>query len=350
MRAVTTPYIPRHLFHALQAPPVTVGDFIDAYLVGYGDWHGAEAEYPPRPGSRTTEAGNMAYALTDLRKTISVEPDGSPRHVANLRPDELRPGDLRACQQHMIDAGRCRSECNKRKNKILRWVRWLVEYEHADANIIARLEVVKAIKVSHPTVRNRKRVEDVPAEVVAATLRCCDPELRRAIQVQKLAGMRPGELIAMRVCYLHAGPSGRNLWAYRPLWHKTADKVRFRREIPLGPKAIELLREQASTMGEEMGLFGPTVPKLGDQQDQRAIWRWKTVNGYYQAVKRASKRAKVAEWYPNQLRHATLTEASNAAGLETAASIGGHTDTKTTRDHYFHGHAEKAREWAEQHG
>jgi len=67
-------------------------------------------------------------------------------------------------------------------------------------------------------------------------------------------------------------------------------------------------------------------------------------------VKRAAKRAKVPAWCPNQLRHATLTEASNAAGLETAASIGGHTDTKTTRDHYFHGHAEKARAWAEEHG
>jgi integrase len=166
--------------------------------------------------------------------------------------------------------------------------------------------------------------------------------------VQQLAGMRPGELLAMQVRWLHPHPSG--AWSYRPSWTKTQVKLGFRREIPIGPFAQEQLRAQAATMGEEFGLFGSTVPRLGDATDQRPIWRWKTVGGYYQAVRRAVKKAGVASWHPNQLRHSTLTKAMNSAGEDTAASIGGHLDPRTTRKHYFHGHAEKARLWAEEHG
>ncbi len=343
-------YIPRHLFSPVQRPPATVGDFIDAYLVGYGDWHGAEAEYPSRADTnRTTEASNMAYALADLRRTVGVEPDGSPRCVANLGPDELRPGDLRAMQSAMIAANLARSTINARKNRVLRWVRWLVEYEHADAALIARLEVVKGVKASRPGVRETAEVVDVPDAVVQATLKATrDYELRRAVRVQYLAGMRPGELLAMQVRYLHPTPTG--AWAFKPAWTKTQIKLGFIREIPIGPRAQEELRNQASTMGEQHGLWGSTVPKLGDASDHRPLWRWKTVNGYRAAVKRAIKKARCSDWHPNQLRHATLTKAMNQAGEETAASIGGHLDPKTTRTHYFHGHAEKARQWAEEHG
>ena len=343
-------YIPRHLFSALHRSPRTVSDFIDAYLVGYGDWHGAEAEYPVRTDTnRTTEASNMAYALADLRKTFSVEPDSSPRAVADLPPADLRPGDLRAMQSQQIDAGLARSSINARKNRVLRWVRWLVEYEHADATLITWLGVVKAVKASRPGVRSTEEVVDVPADLVAATLKATrDYELRRAVRVQQLAGMRPGELLAMRVCYLHPEPSGS--WTYRPSWTKTQVKLGFRREIPIGPQAQEQLRNQASTMGDQHGLWGSTVPRLGDAADERPVWRWNTVGGYYQAVCRAVKKAGVTHWHPNQLRHATLTLAFNEAGEETAASIGGHMDARTTRKHYFHGHAEKARLWAEEHG
>jgi integrase len=225
----------------------------------------------------------------------------------------------------------------------------MVEYEHADAAMIARLEVVKGIKASRPGVRTTEKVEDVPEAVVAATLKATrDYELRRAIRVQQLAGMRPGELLAMQVRWLHPHPSGS--WSFKPTWTKTQLKLGFRREIPIGPHAQEQLRAQASNMGDEHGLFGSTVPRLGDAADHRPIWRWKTVGGYYQAVRRAWKKAGVPRWHPNQLRHSTLTKATNVAGIDTAASIGGHSDPRTTRKHYFHGQAEPARLWAEEHG
>ena len=55
-----------------------------------------------------------------------------------------------------------------------------------------------------------------------------------------------------------------------------------------------------------------------------------TSNGYYNAVKRAAKRAGVEHWFPYQLRHAAGTLARQVGGLDGAQVFLGHANAQTT--------------------
>ncbi len=327
----------------------TLGTLIDLYMDGEpdwrtsGGWHGARNEYPVREGSRNSEADNMKYALRDLRNTIinlKVGEDSATRtglaaashHLEDLHPDHFQPADLRAVQRHMIGIGLCRNQVNDRKNRILRFFRWMVSYGHCEQSTVDRLLNVTAVKPHYPGVRESKPVKSVDPSIVKKTLKCARPIVARAIGVQMLTGMRPKELVSMRLCDLRMS-SSREAWEYLPEHHKTEHK-RVRRIIKMGPEAQTMLREVISWRVSQGELADGEVrmPRMGDD-DPRKVWPWNTVNGYYQAVSSAAKRAGV-KWSPNQLRHYTLTLANAVLGLDTAAQVGGHTDKKTTQRHY----------------
>ena len=58
------------------------------------------------------------------------------------------------------------------------------------------------------------------------------------VQVQRLTGMRPGELVLMRSADLDMGGP---IWTYQPEYHKTQHHGRTR-QVFLGPRAQETLR------------------------------------------------------------------------------------------------------------
>jgi integrase len=336
----------------MKAPNLlTLAQLVPLYLEGFPDvgWHGARAEYPIRPGGRMCEADNMDYALRDLLATIIApaptpgpgmsDAASSPRALAALTVDELRPSDLRAVLQHMVARNLCRNQVNARKGRILRFVRWAVQYEIAHESVITRLAAVTGVKAHYPGVRTTAKITAVDQAIVEATLRVARPELRRAIEVQAITAMRPGELCMMRVCDLRPGrtPDGDPIWTYSPAQHKTAHHG-VRRNIPLGPVAQTILREQVSvrfSQGDLLGGPGCGVPRLGDLEDRRRIWSWTSVSGYRVAVAKAAKRAGVEHWHPNQLRHSRITFAAHTVSESVAQAIAGHTDAATTRRHYI---------------
>jgi integrase len=345
---------------------LTVRNLVDLYLDGdpATGWHGARVEYAPKPGSRSSKADNMAYALRDLCNAVVPVPLDDPkatrrglaaasRHVEELTPDQIMPSDLRAVQQHMIAINLCRNQINARKNRILRFFRWAAEYEYIDPAIVARLEVVRPIKKRHPGVRETRKVQAVADEVVAQTLACCRPVVARAIRLQRLTGMRPGELVRMRVCDIHAqrvldaAGDDHVLWLYRPALHKT-ESHGVTRNIRLGPEAQAVLREQVSaTTGQgELADGELRTPRLGDRADERRVFPWARESSYYQAVQRAAERAGVPSWSPNQLRHRVGTHAVHERGEDVGAEILGHTDPRTTRRNYVDPHHRGADQYA----
>jgi integrase len=68
-------------------------------------------------------------------------------------------------------------------------------------------------------------------------------------------------------------------------------------------------------------------PRLGPPVKVKEYY---TPGAYRLAVVRGCRRAKVAAWAPNQLRHAALTEIREKHGLEAAQVRGGHKHTSTT--------------------
>ena len=289
--------------------------------------------------------GRLCYISSPAtRSRPGRDPSLPARHLEDLAPDDFTPNDLRAVQRHMIDIKLCRNQVNARKNRILRFFRWAVSYGHCDHATVSKLETVGPVKAHYPGVRESKEVKAVPVDIVKKTIACARPVVARAIGVQLATAMRPKELVTMRICDLQLTPD-REIWEYRPSSHKTEHK-RIRRVIPIGPRAQAMLRDVIHWRSSQGELVDGElrVPRMGDQ-DERPIWPWTTVNGYYQAVKAAAKRAGV-DWAPNQLRHYTLTLANQVLGDLAASQVAGHTDVKTTQRHYIEPDNAQAQEFA----
>jgi integrase len=72
---------------------------------------------------------------------------------------------------------------------------------------------------------------------VAAVLPFVSPHLAAMIKLQRLTGMRPGELVIIRPCDIDM--TG-DVWIYEPFDHKNRWRG-HRKQIPLGPEAQSLL-------------------------------------------------------------------------------------------------------------
>jgi integrase len=160
------------------------------------------------------------------------------------------------------------------------------------------------------------------------------------IELQRLKGMRPGELVIMRPCDIDRGKS---IWLYRPMSHKTAHQG-IRREVFIGPRAQQILQPFLLRDAESF-LFSPREAMLEHKQQRRLsakdvkiraaadvklrvserIGERYTRNGYHNAVHKACRKAGISPWGPNRLRHNAATLLREQFGIEAARVILGHT-------------------------
>lgn len=251
------------------------------------------------------------------------------RKVGDAPMITLAPRDLEVCQDAMLDSGICRQEVNARISRIRTWVKRCARYDRRLTEVAAWLESVDPIRRgARPEARDAAEILSVPDAVVRRTLEAASPVLRRAITVQLLTAMRPGELVAMRVGDLSIDPDDRDWWIYRPPLVRGAMKNAWReqreqrqRVIDIPAEAQLLLREQISHVTDQ--------GRLGDQGPEMRLWTWKSSQGYWQAVQRAARRAGCPRWAPNQLRHAAATRIARTSGKSAASQVLGHADPKT---------------------
>ena len=168
------------------------------------------------------------------------------------------------------------------------------------------------------------------------------------VRVQLHSGVRPGEVCRLRADEIEV--IAEDLWVWRPKAHKAAWRGHAR-QVFLGPKAIALLtpRLEAARGGY---LFSPArareerfaamraARKTRVQPSQRCRKKSSPKkapgeryrrDSYAQAITRACKRAGVAPWHPNQLRHLAATTLVARYGWETARVYLGHRSVNTTR-------------------
>ena len=157
------------------------------------------------------------------------------------------------------------------------------------------------------------------------------------VELQRLTGMRPGEVVIMR-----AGDLDRSgdVWVYAPSRHKTEhhDKAR---EIFIGPEGQEVLRPWLEADARAY-LFSPAEAMQERLPQRRARRKTRvqpsqadrskarpregpgdryTVASYRRAIQAACHQAGVARWHPHQLRHAGGTEIrSNSASRRPGSS------------------------------
>ena len=212
------------------------------------------------------------------------------------------------------------------------------------------LTQVKGVKRGRSAAPERPPVRPVDDATIERTVEKMMPSTADMVRVHRLTGMRPCEICAMSWEQID---TGRTPWVYRV--PKEANKNDWRGELGrprvvcIGPKARAILERhrgrgavfsprlameeylQARRADRKTPFYGKADPdahlprKFGD--------RW-TTDSYTGTIAAACRRAGIAPWGANRLRHAFGTEVRRAFGLEAARAVLGHTGGGCITDVY----------------
>ncbi len=296
--------------------------FVDAYYV--------------KDGRPTVEPSNIRLVLRVVRRLYGSTPVGS-----------FGPLALKAVRDEMVRAGNCRSEINRRVGRVVRLFKWGVAEELVPPGVLEALRAVAGLRKGRSAAREKPPIRPVSDQDVEAALPHLGPRARAMVQLQRLTGMRPGEVVILRTGDVdRAG----EVWSYAPSRHKTEHHGKAR-EVLIGPRGQEVLRPWLKS-DPDAYLFSPaeaTAERLAAARARRktqvqpsqvdrskarpakAPGECYTVASYRRAIRAACLRAGVPAWHPHQLRHAAATEIRKRFGLEASRVILGHGDVRATQ-------------------
>lgn len=261
---------------------------------------------------------------------------------------EFGPKRLKAIRQRMIDAGLSRTYINGQIGCIRRVFNWAASEELIPESVSVSLTTVSGLQKGYTTARETEPVEPVDDAIVDATLPFLSEVVADMVRFQRLTGCRPNE-----VCQLRPGDVDRSqdVWMYRPMRHKTQHHGK-ERVIVIGPKAQDILKRYllrpeweycfSPQDSEKRRLFlahqsRKTPLSCGNRpgtnrkaKPRRSAGKRYQTASYRRAIHRACDKAEVDRWSPNQLRHAAATEVRKLFDLESARTVLGHSEVKTT--------------------
>lgn len=260
------------------------------------------------------------------------------------------PLKLGSFQQYLVGVGHTRQGINKTVKRIRRIFTWAVSVELLPPSIPQALACLPALKRGRTTAPEAPELPAVTDAQISAVLPHLGSRIAAMVMLQRLTGMRPGEVCAISMEEIDRSKAGR--WIYRPSKHKTAYRGRTR-QIPIVGRALEILSPWVRLDGKP--LFSPaeeTADRLSAMRDKRKtkvqpsqLDRSKDspkkipgekydTGSFGQAIKRACKIAGIPKWSPNGLRKACAQEISDKLGIEAARVILGHTSAEVTKRHY----------------
>jgi integrase len=310
----------------------TVNDVILAF------WQHAQVHYRDADGNPTSEPSHFRAALKPLRALYGNEPAAT-----------FSPKKLKAVREVMMTTGITRPEVNRRVSKIRHVFKWAVAEELVPVTVWQSLLALRGLQAGRCDCPEPVPIGPVPAEHVDAVLPHLRGDVRAMVELQRLTGMRPGELCRLRLTEVRREG---DVWEYRPTRHKTADKGK-ERVVFIGPKAQAILAPYLE--GDESAfVFSPRKALAELHQDRadkrvtkyyasRQGWQSKSENperppgdrykpvSYARAIARACRKAGVPVWAPNRLRHAVGTDVRERYGLEAAQVVLGHAKADVTQ-------------------
>jgi integrase len=363
---------------------ITVNELILAY------WKHARVYYGWAKDRTRGDRVSLKDALRVMRKL----------HGHTLARD-FGPLALKACRARMIRKNWARTYINSQVDRLRRMFRWAAEEELLPGSVYDNLAKVTSLRKGKSKARESDKVRPVPDATVDATLPLLHPIPRAMAELQRLTGMRPGEVCRLRGLELEvSGP----VWVYRPGSdqgpegdHKTAHHG-HERTILIGPRAQAILKPWLKTDLTAF-LFSPKeaealrnatrrlqrksriTPSQAARKPKKAPKRPKgeryRVAAYRLAIYRACDRAfpppaplakrddetwkdwrarltagdraelrrwrKAHRWHPHQLRHNAATVLRKEYGIEVAKIIPGHA-TLSAAQVYAERDLEKAQE------
>jgi len=317
---------------------VTVAILADAYENWATTYYGEVQMYAIR------DAIGPLVTLAGWRK---VE-DFGPRTLLQLRECMVR-GEIRDETGMVVWAPNrkwCRNYINRQIDRVRRVFAWGVTQEMVPISTHQALTTIEGLRKGKTTARETKKIKPANPGHVKAAKAVMVPTLRAMVSVQEFTGMRPGNLVTLRLCEID---TSRRVWEYRPPHHKT-EHLGDELVILIGPEAQRAMKPYLHKPEEEY-IFSPAdaaeerfrirraarqtpvQPSQEDRRKPRALRRpgtRYTVASYRRAVSYACKKARVPPWHPNQLRHSCGTRARKRFGLEGARSVLRHKHIQVT--------------------
>jgi integrase len=209
-----------------------------------------------RPASKSTSATLSVSGLLDayleyvnVRYKRNGKPTSEPRNIrlafkpvreryGHTAAGEFSPRCLKAVRDKLLAADLCRGEINKRIRRVVRAYKWGVEEELVSPTVYQALKAVEGLRRGQANVRESEPVKPVPDTFIDALEPHVSRQVWSMVELQRLTGMRPGEVCIMRTCDT---TTHGEVWEYVPSAHKTEHHGRHRRII-LGPRAQQVLR------------------------------------------------------------------------------------------------------------
>jgi site-specific recombinase XerD len=299
------------LYPVQPAAPITVDLTVNELLVHY--WYWAAEHYRDPQGNTTRELENLKDALRPLK-----------RLYGHTSAKSFGPAGLRAVQQEMMKAGLCRTVVNFRVNRIRRFFKWAASFELLPVAVHQALQTVPGLRCGHGKVRKAEPIKPAPDDHVNATLPFLPAPVRAMVELQRLTGCRPGEVMVMRALDLTmSGP----VWTYRPARHKNKHRG-LERVIFLGPQAQQITRPFLTTSLEAY-LFSPRAYVEALHRHRAERRKTKRTPSELKRARKASRRRAPAERYNRRSYRVAIVRAcdkANAAALtkraEDLAAVG----------------------------
>jgi integrase len=349
---------------AASPAPSSINELILAF------WRHAQNHYV-RHGRPTRELEGIREALRPLRALYGSTP-----------AYQFGPKKLKVVRQQMVESGLSRGVINTRVGRIKRLFKWATAEELITPSVYHGLQAVAGLTFGRTEARETEPIRPVPDLHVAAVLPFVSPHVAAMVKVQRLTGMRPGEVVIMRPVDIDT--SG-EIWIYEPFDHKNRWRG-HRKQIPLGPEAQRII-EPFLDRDPCAFLFAPheaeewrlsNRPPYHGRERKTAVYpsevrrrqrlaevrrqqrakrrqgeRYST-SSYRRAIEYGLYKAKrcglvIPHWHPHQLRHNRGTEVRRKYGIEAAQLALGHARTNAT-EVYAEKNLERAKQIAKEMG
>ncbi len=327
---------------------LTVAEILAAY------WTYAQEYYPTPNGKLGGELWSIRVALRYVKRLYADQ-------VAN----DFGPLALKVIQQEMIASHLARSTINQSINRIRRVFKWAASEELIISSVPQSLATVNGLRAGKTKAKEPEPIRPACDEAIQRTCMFLSPVVADMVRLQRLTGMRPGE-----VCIARPGDIDRTdeIWVYRPSEHKTKHRGQ-ERSVLIGPRGQEILKPYL-LRAEDSYCFSPLESEKIRRTEAAAIRKTPLSYGnragtnkkskpkrragtkysrqsYTRAVRRACALAFPApidlsdeelsqwhhdhHWTPNQLRHTAATEIRREFGLEAAQVALGHSGANITQ-------------------
>lgn len=315
-------------------PKRVVRFHVDELLAAYLSF--AESYYS-RDGKPTSEYVAMRDAVKPVRALY-----------AKSLVSDFGPLALKAVREVMIQQKLARKHINQRVNRVRRVFKWGVENELVPPSVLEGLRAVAPLKKGRTAARETLPVRPVPASHVDAVLPHVSRQVASMIELQRLTGMRPGEVVLVRPCDLDRSEA---IWIFRPEYHKT-DYRDIDRSIYLGPQSQKILEpwleresysycfspaeaeiERAARRreGRKSKITPSQQSRKRSPAPKRPLRARYDRDSYRRAIEYGIRKAGVPHWHPHQLRHSCATRVRGEFGLDVAQVILGHQTAAVTQ-------------------